>query len=240
MEKKSSSKSVNNVIYILVCVMLAAIIVVGVITAGGTANITEQRLTEKEAEAHEGEKENQREEASESEEADLTERDSEKGEAESEEASVETAMPLEFCLPVTGYISKDFSMDIPVYSLTMNDYRTHSGIDIQAAMGSAVSAVAEGKVTDRYTDPFMGICVEVTHGGGLVSRYMNLGSEYPEDAEVGCSVYCGQTIACVGDTAAVEAADSGHLHFELLKDSKPVDPIDYIGYEPMKDEGFEE
>ncbi|MBQ3184226.1 MAG: M23 family metallopeptidase [Clostridia bacterium] len=127
-------------------------------------------------------------------------------------------------------------MDMPVFSLTMNDYRTHSGLDIQASVGSAVATVAEGEVTKRYTDPFMGVCIEVTHGGGLVSKYMNLGEEYPKDAEVGCKVYGGQTIGCIGESAAVEAADTSHLHFELLQDGKHVDPLDYISYEPMTDE----
>lgn len=240
MENKNQRKKVNNAIYVAATLMLTAVVVIAVITGTGTANITEDGVVYESSESTPASESEKNESDSRSEvSGDSDSAEGEDGSAPSDE-SEEASAPVEFCLPVTGYISKDYSMDLPVFSLTMNDYRTHSGVDIQTSAGSAVAAIAEGTVTDRYTDPFMGICVEVTHGGGLVSKYMNLGEQYPDDAEVGCKVYCGQTIACVGDSAAVEAADTGHLHFELLKDGRYVDPIEYIGYEPMSDEGYEE
>ena len=237
MEKKTKNKPINNVIYIISIIMLVTVIVLAMLSGATPAKKTEEKsVTDtKQVYTAEPDRTHQLPEASENEDndsaADTTGKDT-----THKENDKSVSAPLEFCLPVTGYLSKDYSMDMPVFSLTMNDYRTHSGIDIQTSVGSAVSAVADGEITDRYTDPFMGICVEVTHGGGLVSRYMNLGEEYPKDAEVGCPVYGGQTIACVGESAAVEAADTSHLHFELLLDGKRVDPLEYISYEPMTDE----
>ena len=115
--------------------------------------------------------------------------------------------------------------------MTMNDYRTHSGLDIEADVGTPVSAFAEGTVSDIYTHPFMGHCLEVTHTGGLVSKYMNLGETLPEGVEVGAKVFGGQTIGTIGDSASLEAADAPHLHFEVFCDGSPVDPIDYLEYD---------
>lgn len=246
MENNRNKKPKYSAIYIISVIMLITVLVIAVISAVGTANRTESRIGIDTDEAViTGKKDT---DTKDTKDTDQTVKDTEgtkqtedtaPGDTKKDNGSSEAAAPLEFCLPVNGYISKDYSMDMPVFSLTMNDYRTHSGLDIQASVGSAVATVAEGEVTKRYTDPFMGVCIEVTHGGGLVSKYMNLGNEYPKDAEVGCKVYCGQTIGCIGESAAVEAADTSHLHFELLQDGKNVDPLEYISYEPMED-GYSE
>lgn len=154
-------------------------------------------------------------------------------------ADTAASAPTEFCLPVTGYISKAYSMDTPVFSLTMNDYRTHGGIDIQAEIGASVAAFAEGTVTDIYNDPFMGVCLEVTHSGGMVSKYMNLSEELAENIEIGTAVACGQAIGKVGNTAAMEASDESHLHFEVMLNEASVDPMSYIETEISGDTNYE-
>ncbi len=136
--------------------------------------------------------------------------------------------PLTFVLPVQGYVSKQYSIDLPVYSLTMNDYRVHSGIDISATAGSAVSACADGTVESVYTDDFMGKCVVISHEDGLRSYYMGLSDTLVQGIEAGVQVSAGQTIAGVGETAAAEIADSTHLHFEMTKDGEHVDPTAYL------------
>lgn len=243
MEKNQNQKPKNSAIYVISVIMLVTVLVIAVISAIGTANRTEDKIGIDTDEAViTGKKTTDKKDTESTDETTKDNKDTKDSkdtgteDTTKSDQSSEAAAPVEFCLPVNGYISKDYSMDMPVFSLTMNDYRTHSGLDIQASVGSAVAAVAEGEVTKRYTDPFMGVCIEVTHGGGLVSKYMNLGEEYPKDAEVGCKVYGGQTIGCVGESAAVEAADTSHLHFELLQDGKNVNPLDYISYEPMTDE----
>lgn len=234
MEKKNKNKPINNAIYIISAFMLITVIALAMLSGVSPAKKTEDKKVTGTKEVYTAEiSDDTPSDTKDTEKAEESEKDS--SDATTDKKDAEASAPLEFYLPVTGYLSKDYSLDMPVFSLTMNDYRTHSGIDIQATVGSAVSAVANGEITKRYTDPFMGICVEVSHPGGLVSRYMNLGEEYPKDAEVGCPVYSGQTIACIGESAAIEAADTSHLHFELLLDGKRVDPLDYISYEPMED-----
>ena len=62
-----------------------------------------------------------------------------------------------YVLPADGYVLKNFSMDLPVWSLTMEDYRTHNGIDVSAACGSAVYAMTGGVITDISEHPLMGV-----------------------------------------------------------------------------------
>ena len=119
-------------------------------------------------------------------------------------------------------------MDLPVYSLTMNDYRAHTGVDISADIGSAVVALTDGTVSALWSDPMMGVCLSIDHGNGLSSHYKNLSSELPEGIAVGSEVKAGQTIGAVGDSCLVELAETEHLHFEVTKDGKHVDPMTYL------------
>ncbi len=240
MEKNSKRQKNNNLIYIFCAFVLVTVMAVGIISAIGTANKTEDPLIvqdsgEKDSvsarDSADNTSENDRESDSSTEDTtpaaqtDVPEEDAEK-----------VSAPTDFYFPVNGYIAKDYNMSTTVFSLTMNDYRTHSGIDISAEEGAQVSAFADGVISNRYTDPFMGVVLEITHGGGYVSRYMNLSEEYPTDAEVGCTVYGGQTVACVGDTAALEAAEESHLHFEVEKDGEVINPLDLVEYNILEDE----
>ncbi|MBQ7969180.1 MAG: M23 family metallopeptidase [Clostridia bacterium] len=136
-----------------------------------------------------------------------------------------------------GYLLKRFEIDIPVYSLTMNDYRVHTGIDILAEPGEPVMAIAEGTVQNIYEDPMMGKCITISHSGGLTSYYMGLSDEVCEGIEEGAPVYCGQNISSVGDSTLIEIAEESHLHFELKKNGKYVDPMAYFNYKATTSEG---
>lgn len=134
----------------------------------------------------------------------------------------------EFGLPVNGYILKSHDLKQAVFSMTMNDYRVHSGIDIEANIGDDVYCTADGTVSRLYNDPFMGTCVEISHSGGFVSCYKNLAPELPSSIAEGAEVCKGQVIGSVGESAIIEVADSAHLHFELSNNSVMLDPIDYL------------
>lgn len=131
----------------------------------------------------------------------------------------------------SGYLLKPFDIEMPVYSLTMNDYRVHTGIDILADPGEAVMSIAEGKVQNIYEDPMMGNCISISHADGLVSYYMGLSDEVCEGIEEGAPVFCGQNISSVGDSTLIEIAEEPHLHFEMKKNGQYVDPMAYFTYE---------
>jgi len=151
--------------------------------------------------------------------------------------AAEPTLP-EFVSPVSGTVSKGHSADTPVYSLTMNDYRTHIGIDIAASIGDDVYAAAAGTVKEIWEDPMAGNCMSITHDGGAVSIYRNISPNLPESITVGAKVSAGDVIASVGDTSLVELSDEAHLHFELTIDGVQVDPVKYISI-PTSDTGYE-
>lgn len=130
--------------------------------------------------------------------------------------------------PVEGVMSKDYDAELLVYSVTMNDYRVHLGVDIAAEIGAPVYAMADGKVLSVSEDYLMGTTVKIQHADGLVSVYSNLQATLPEGIEVDAEITGGQLIGGVGESAIIEQCDDTHLHFEVLKNEKHVDPLDYI------------
>lgn len=123
-------------------------------------------------------------------------------------------------------MSKAYSMSMVVYNLTLDQYMTHPGMDFAAPSGSGVKAVAAGTVTDVFTDDAYGITIEITHNNGYVSRYANLATD--SMTEKGDTVKQGQLISNVGKSALYESMEKTHLHFEMEKDGKLVDPAKFI------------
>lgn len=136
--------------------------------------------------------------------------------------------PPEFVSPAKGTVSKSHSETVLVYSLTMDDYRTHSGIDISGQLGDIVVASADGIVKSVYEDPMWGYCVSVVHEGDAVSYYKNLSADVVDRIAVGDSVKAGDPIGSIGESALVEVAEEPHLHFELKIGGVSVDPQDYF------------
>ncbi len=141
-----------------------------------------------------------------------------------------------FSLPVDGKIYKDYSDSVLIFSQTMNDYRIHLGIDVSANLGDEVLVVADGVITNVWTDAFMGICVSIQHSGNAVSVYKNLDPKLNGRTIMGASVKSGDVIGAIGQSAMNEIADEPHLHYELQINWKHVDPKDYIMFPSLKDE----
>jgi murein DD-endopeptidase MepM/ murein hydrolase activator NlpD len=133
-----------------------------------------------------------------------------------------------FIKPCQGYISKEFSDDVPVYSVSMYDYRTHNGVDIVGEIGTPVKASSNGVITEVYNDYLYGTTVVIEHKDGIKSVYSNLSPNLPADTVSGRAVITGEIIAGIGESAACEYAEANHLHFELLKDGNPVNPEEYF------------
>ncbi len=151
-------------------------------------------------------------------------------EKESPDSETDSAAIPEFTVPVKGEILKGASFDVPVFSRTMEDYRTHTGVDIYCEAGTDVASVAAGTIKEIWEDPMMGTCISIEHPGGMMSVYKNLCSDIPEKMRAGRQVNCGEIIATSGDTALLEVAEESHLHFELYLEGEAVDPCQYIEF----------
>ncbi len=134
----------------------------------------------------------------------------------------------EYRMPVSGNIVTAHSVTELVFSPTMQDYRTHTGVDIAAEKGTAVVSYTDGMVSAIYNDAFYGTVVEIAHENKVSTVYANLDATLSEGIEVGASVKAGQQIGTVGETAIIESATVPHLHFEVKISDNQVDPQIYL------------
>ena len=140
---------------------------------------------------------------------------------------------LSFISPVSGTVSKNHSLEVPVFSLTLGEWRVHTGIDIACEEGAGVYASEAGVVSGIYSDPMLGYTVEITHQNDIKTRYSNLSSDVAS-LKVGDTVALGDKIGVVGDSSISELAEEPHLHFEVLLKDVKVNPLDYINEESKK------
>ena len=146
--------------------------------------------------------------------------------AESTEAAEPTAGKLKTCLPVQGEVLSPYAMEVLSYNQTTRDWRIHNGIDLAAPTGTQVVAAADGEVYTVYEDDTMGTTVVIRHDGGYTTRYCSLAAEVAVSA--GQPVTMGQPIGAVGTTALMENALGDHVHFSVMKDDEPVDPMSFV------------
>lgn len=98
----------------------------------------------------------------------------------------------------------------------------HSGIDMAGKRGSSIVAAADGIVTWSGKRWAYGQMVEIDHGKGIVTRY---GHNEGLTVKVGDHVNRGQLIAKMGSSGR---STGPHLHFEVRKNGKAVNPLKYI------------
>ncbi|WP_103538635.1 MULTISPECIES: peptidoglycan DD-metalloendopeptidase family protein [unclassified Streptomyces] len=98
----------------------------------------------------------------------------------------------------------------------------HTGLDFPAAVGTAVKAVAAGKVAMAKSGGPYGNHILLNHGGGLTSLYAHLSKML---TSVGDTVKQGQKIGEVGSTGN---SSGPHLHLEARVNGKAVDPMSYL------------
>ena len=134
----------------------------------------------------------------------------------------ETKKELSFERPVESEIVREYAKDSLIYSETLQEWTTHTGIDIKADKTTVVKAAEAGTIKSIKNDPRYGLTIVIEHDDQYQTIYSNLlTSEFVVEGE---KVEKGQAIGTVGNTAVFEIADEPHLHFEIWKDSLPVDP----------------
>ena len=83
-----------------------------------------------------------------------------------------------------------------------------------------------GKIKSIETDGYNGTVMVITHEGGFESTYKLLSKETSK--KVGDNVKKGDVIGTVGNDSTFEVKQGEHIHYELRKDGKLVDPNLYM------------
>lgn len=143
-----------------------------------------------------------------------------------EQTVIEEKNPITFIKPTDGEIISEFAQENLIYSETLKEWVTHTGVDIKADKTSIIKAAADGVISSIINDPRYGLTVVITHDNGYETVYSNLlTAEFVVEGE---EVKQGQTIGTAGNTAAFESSMECHLHFEILQDGKYLDPSIYL------------
>lgn len=123
-------------------------------------------------------------------------------------------------LPVrAGYSSSSFGFRSDPFT---GKRGYHRGVDFSGSRGSDVLAVADGVVIFSGRDSGYGNMIDIDHGNGFMTRYAH---NHQNLMEVGHRVRAGEVVAKMGATGR---ATGVHVHFEVWKDDKPVNPHQYL------------
>lgn len=131
-------------------------------------------------------------------------------------------------LPVSGRVSSGFGER---FHPILHSWRMHDGVDLAAAWGTPIVAAADGRVTSAGWRGGYGRAVEIAHAGGIETLYGHMSRIAAEPGE---SVRRGQVIGYVG---ASGLATGPHLHYEVHKDGRLVNPLSVnIAQSPLQGE----
>jgi murein DD-endopeptidase MepM/ murein hydrolase activator NlpD len=111
----------------------------------------------------------------------------------------------------------------------------HEGMDLVAPAGTPVYAAADGVVVGAAPNGRYGNWIRIEHGEKLATVYGHLMAFAP-GIEPGESVVRGELIGFVGSTGRSTGA---HLHFEVLDNGKPVNPINHPELKAMQLRGLD-
>ena len=98
----------------------------------------------------------------------------------------------------------------------------HKGLDIATRMATPVIATADGIISFTGTKGLLGRVAVIDHGHGIVTRYGHLNKIFKKRGE---AVKRGDIIARVGISGRTTGP---HVHYEVLLNGIPVNPIKYI------------
>ena len=118
-----------------------------------------------------------------------------------------------------GWMSSEYGMRTDPFS---GGSRWHAGVDFAGRQGSDVIAVASGVVTWSSERSGYGNMVEINHSDGFVTRYAHNEANI---ADLGAIVKKGDLIAKMGSSGR---STGPHVHFEVFKNGRTVDPASYI------------
>jgi murein DD-endopeptidase MepM/ murein hydrolase activator NlpD len=123
-------------------------------------------------------------------------------------------------MPTVGFLSSNFARIR--YHPILHYGRPHDGIDISTPYGTPIIAPAAGRVTRVGWENGYGLTVELDHGYGVTTRYAH---QSRTAVRVGQILKRGDRIGFVGSTGL---STGPHLHYEVIVDGRPTDPLKYV------------
>ena len=123
--------------------------------------------------------------------------------------------------PVSPKNGSDFETSF----ITSNFGENHYGIDINGSIGTQIFSPMKGKVIYSGFDKKYGNSIIISHENGCITKYMHNKTNYVKSGQ---NVVIDKPIAEMGNSGSSVKSEGIHLHFELWKDGKVIDPSEYI------------
>ena len=105
----------------------------------------------------------------------------------------------------------------------LNERKYHTGIDLDCPIGTEILSAADGYVEEVKLSKFgYGNYILINHENGYKTRYTHL-----QEIKVckGQPVTANELIGISGRSGLTTGP---HLHYEIIKDDKPIDPVKFI------------
>lgn len=131
--------------------------------------------------------------------------------------------------PVKGILLSGFGMR---YHPVLGYNRKHEGLDFRANVGDQVFATGDGVVKFAGMKGTYGRLIIIKHGFGYETRYAHL-SSISKGIRPGAKITRGDLIGFSGKSGLVEGP---HLHYEVYRNNRTVDPINYLFADTTPDE----
>lgn len=131
-----------------------------------------------------------------------------------------------FTFPLDGEVVKEYDESRLQYSSTYNDLRLHTGMDIKPVGSTDVLCASAGTVKAVEENTTLGTVITVEHSDGIIIKYCGVKNV---TVKANDSVLAGDILGEVG-TVNNECSDGEHIHIEVYKDSKPIDPKGIFAY----------
>jgi murein DD-endopeptidase MepM/ murein hydrolase activator NlpD len=125
-------------------------------------------------------------------------------------------------MPTAGWLSSPFAVRTDPFT---GKSQMHWGIDVSTNEGNPIYATADGIVIKVQKDKYLGNNVTISHGNGITTVYGHMKDQKIRVVHEGQSVKRGDIIGYVGQTGK---AVGPHVHYEVHKDGKPINPYNFI------------
>ena len=142
------------------------------------------------------------------------------------EKSTESATSYQW--PVRARITSKFGMRRDPFT---GESRFHRGLDLAAGEGTPVEACREGRVIKSAYQKGYGNVVILDHGNGITTLYAHNRENLVKEGEW---IRKGAPVAEVGSTGR---STGPHLHFEVRRHGKHLDPLEFLGQGPVFTKG---
>ncbi len=133
---------------------------------------------------------------------------------------------VKFVSPIEG-ASYTVEYNVIYTNETLGWIYRHKAVDFEAAAGTEVKCMADGKIESISYSEETGNIILVDHGDGLKTLYRFV--EPDSSLREGADIKKGETLGVVAEAYGIEHKDGEHLHLEVELNGKAADPTEYLG-----------